>query len=304
MLLSDEGGVYTYQAYKNKGNAVKGALFFYGDKNMWKTEIVEVSTTGDLKPKSAKISRTALNESVPILYAECAEWEIQPDRWSCVKGNAVLMKGSVKFLLEAKPFSIPLSLTTSGAPFRIQNGELVRVKFFIEPQDREMTCNEDMSLCRGKAIIGTGTPLYWWGESELRNGKLTPVSGLFLSKNIESVYDVRDPAKDTRRASCTEFSSRTRCVSGVVWYESGQKWEGGYYLKGIADDPSEGYMRSGDRYGVAIEHEGRLTFEGGRWADVYAEGGEIISVRKCDDPHSSRKFTCRMEDGRVTFVKH
>ncbi|MBF0324991.1 MAG: hypothetical protein HQL42_07945 [Alphaproteobacteria bacterium] len=302
VLVNAEGNRYLGQIPSDSGRPMDGAIFFTGDRQGWNTQIY--SLTNDGKIKSALIIRMdsgGKERGDDAFITGCENWIFSPAELRCEAGLLTrhTRDGGHLIDLKGRAFRIPMPYQPSAIPFRIKDQELIGIGWANKGK-HEIPCNEDVSLCRGQAVVGVSGSFYFWGTAEYRDRTLTPVKGHFMSTSNNWT---QAPETDKKEAYCSNFASPVFCREG--WFKSGgDLWTGPYAIDTITFEPMIGYNVK-DHFKFSMEGNGRYEFSNGKWAEVYARGNKFLSVQECDDPNTDNQVTCKINSaGVMVFTRH
>ncbi len=115
-----------------------------------------------------------------------------------------------------------------------------------------MQCNRDFTSCSGDGELHIASGMSWRGRIAMRNGRLVPESAdLWNRTRTYAAPDGTVPGTDLRLASCSSFSGPLQCSDGEFEYPSGNRFEGGWTLRGVAFERASasaapGYRLDGD----------------------------------------------------------
>ena len=246
LLLNEQGLVYTYQSYQNKGASLNWLVYFKGDDKPWQFTVVEWHE-GDGSPGTGwgtggKVSREGSGDkpgSNILVSGFCDKWAFNRGVLTCPKGSGWYAEISTKRIFSVQLKDKPFQLAVAGQvsiPLVVPRDADVLIYAGVANPDwseryaQPMRCSENFAVCSGKQIVPiSGTRAYWFGSATVTNGALSPDlgKGAFYGGQV-SIKEERDvfeagktfkrqivtmnPAKDERQAECVRFDRRHNCA--------------------------------------------------------------------------------------------
>lgn len=297
LKLSAKSEMLVHQAYVNDGKPVDGAMFLEGDAARWSTTIY----SWDNLPTSAVLKRHDAGNKFKTVELHCTDFGFQLGRIVCNEGLAFDFTTPFIFGVMNASYNYVLPVDSVKTPLRVRDNTKVVVGTYNDANP--MTCNQDLSLCKGDSqIMAVGFSGYWYGSAELRNGKYAFTKAkLFNQLEFDKKFD---PQKDKLILTCKNFSGPTDCENGE-YYIGEQRKIGHFKIEGVTtglDAKGEFSFERSGKFKVVMEGWGSIFFNENEWADVWYENDKITRVRDCGDNSRNVKISCKMRNNVVVFV--